>query len=327
MSASPFRSHLLQQWAKSNQQRPPAAVVPWLKPKRQQPLVKEEEDSSSRRRQRHGRRHHHHHHHGSSPLHAPPSLSSVDSAAFSSSWKSTVSRDNSSSHSRQTTRFFEASSAARKSPDGDDDQVLELKNDEIESNNNSAEEDGMNDDDDDEEDSFSSSIPSTLLQSFLLHRRTVTRLTHRFENREAEQQLLRAALDRAVECAQMAPNHKRTEPFSFRRFLAGSLAAQQLAEISYQVTLLSNSSVSSAPNAEAKRKKWLEIPAFLVTLVHENQSSSVCTTSTPYEPLPYTPPETERQLEDVSTNNYCSTCTLSRIMRWSLFLTFYRFLL
>jgi hypothetical protein len=97
----------------------------------------------------------------------------------------------------------------------------------------------------------------------------------------------------------MAPNHKRTEPFSFRRFFVGSLAAQHLAELSYQVTL---SSSSSAPNAEAKRKKWLEIPAFLVTLVHENQSSSVSTTTTPYEPLPYAPPETDRQLEDVSTN-------------------------
>jgi hypothetical protein len=153
------------------------------------------------------------------------------------------------------------------------------------------------------------------LQSFLLNRRTATRLTHCFEKREAEGQLLRAALDRAVECAQMAPNHKRTEPFSFRRFLAGSLAAQQLAEIPYQVTL---SSCSSAPNAEAKRKKWLEIPAFLVTLVHENQSSSVSTTTSPYEPLPYTPPETERQLEDVSTNYYSGLWWCSETIVWNL---------
>eukprot|EP00525_Craspedostauros_australis_P002392 CAMPEP_0198132948 /NCGR_PEP_ID=MMETSP1442-20131203/59310_1 /TAXON_ID= /ORGANISM="Craspedostauros australis, Strain CCMP3328" /LENGTH=310 /DNA_ID=CAMNT_0043794051 /DNA_START=54 /DNA_END=986 /DNA_ORIENTATION=+ len=31
MSAGPFRSHLLQQWARSNQSRPPVAVVPWLR--------------------------------------------------------------------------------------------------------------------------------------------------------------------------------------------------------------------------------------------------------------------------------------------------------
>jgi hypothetical protein len=105
----------------------------------------------------------------------------------------------------------------------------------------------------------------------------------------------------------MAPNHKRTEPFSLGRLLAFSPTAEQLAEISYQVTTLTKT--ESAPNAKAKRKKWLDIPAFLVTLVHENQqipiidgtsTTTTTTTTSPYQALPYTPPETEKQLEDVS---------------------------
>jgi hypothetical protein len=164
-------------------------------------------------------------------------------------------------------------------------------------------------DDDDDGESFTSM--SSALQSLLQNRRTATRLTHHTttleeENRESERAFLVHALNRAVECAQMAPNHKRTEPFSFRRFLAFSPTAEQLAEISYQVTL---AKTESAPNAEAKRKKWLDIPAFLVTLVHENQqipiidgtsTTTTTTTTSPYQALPYTPPETEKQLEDVS---------------------------
>jgi hypothetical protein len=173
-------------------------------------------------------------------------------------------------------------------------------------------------DDDDDGDSFPSMMSSSSalqLQSVLQTRRTAMRLTHSTtldddtNNRASERAFLVQALNRAVQCAQMAPNHKRTEPFSFRRFVADTSTAQQLADISYQVTL---AKTKSAPNAEAKRKKWLDIPAFLVTLVHENQTicpsmididggtSTTTTTTSPYQASPYTPPETEQQLEDVS---------------------------
>jgi hypothetical protein len=144
---------------------------------------------------------------------------------------------------------------------------------------------------------------TTAFQALLMNRRTATRLKGGADdgNSSFTEQRLIEALDRAVECAQMAPNHKRTEPFSFRRFLRGSKTAQDLADISYNVTLKKN---GSEPDARAKRQKWLEIPGFLVILVHDNQSdenSQGPSQTDTYELLRYSPPETERQLEDVST--------------------------
>jgi hypothetical protein len=140
------------------------------------------------------------------------------------------------------------------------------------------------------------------LQSILKARRTATGLTHALGNRQEEQQKLIQALHRAVVCAQMAPNHKRTEPFSFRQILHSSQSAQSVAEIAYQVA----ANTRSIPVAERKRQKWSEIPAFLVTLVHENQSAPIRDHAEAYQALPYSPPETERQLEDVSINHCIS---------------------
>ena len=144
---------------------------------------------------------------------------------------------------------------------------------------------------------------SRAFQSLLMNRRTATRLTAPASalTEEQEHNKTIALLDRAVACAQMAPNHKRTEPFSFVRFLAGSQAAATLADIAYQVSLRKT---GSEPNAASKRRKWLQIPAFLVTLVHENQDSMKVLESSlgldEYDLMTYLPPETERQLEDVS---------------------------
>lgn len=139
------------------------------------------------------------------------------------------------------------------------------------------------------------------MQSLLKARRTATSLTHNSHHtdhvRQEERIFLKKALDRAVACAQMAPNHKRTEPFSFVRFFADSKAANELAEIAYQTSLS-----KSHPVAERKRQKWLQIPAFLVAVVHENQSIPLenLEESDQYQGLPYVPPGTEQQLEDVS---------------------------
>jgi hypothetical protein len=163
--------------------------------------------------------------------------------------------------------------------------------------------------DDDNEDEFRSDMAATL-QSLLLTRRTATKWTtptlsalsldNPPETPEEQEAMLLQALNRAVLCGQMAPNHNKTEPVSFRRFLATSQAAETLAEISFQATL---NKTNSRPSAQTKRDKWLGIPAFLVTLVHDNQSPVNVDSSTvtfPYDALPYTPPETEQQLEDVS---------------------------
>jgi hypothetical protein len=167
---------------------------------------------------------------------------------------------------------------------------------------------------------------SDAMQALLMSRRTVSKLVHTTsadapavaENhefnmkmnsrltRENEDQLLMAAMDRAVRVGQMAPNHKQTEPFSFRRFLWSSQSARALADICFQVTLARK---GSEPLARKKREKWAQIPAFLVTLVHENQEPLEAPQQTTgdtlndpslFEALEYLPPNTERQLEDVS---------------------------
>ena len=152
---------------------------------------------------------------------------------------------------------------------------------------------------------------STQFQNLLQTRRT----SSRFANPEAHQDASywKDALDRAVECGLMAPNHNRTEPFRFKRLLAPSASTQRLAEIVYQVSLDADSDHDAAAR---KRDKWNHIPAFLVTLVESPQISAndvttttatttttTTTTTSPYAPLPFVPPTTERELED-----YASAC-------------------
>lgn len=135
------------------------------------------------------------------------------------------------------------------------------------------------------------------------------------------------ALDRAVQCGQQAPNHKRTEPFTFKRMIAVSEATKRLADIAYHVdlrqrlngTTRSSSTttddgksiskcdvdiVSAQNRAQRKREKWSQIPAFLVTVVtEETYDDKVDSSTNEYETLPYQPPLTERALED-----YASAC-------------------
>jgi hypothetical protein len=121
------------------------------------------------------------------------------------------------------------------------------------------------------------------------------------ELRNMEMTYLHNALDRAVQASQMAPNHKRTEPFTFARIWYGSQSANTLAEICYQMTLRQK----SEPMAKKKKEKWAQIPAFLVTTVHNNQQANELIdahgiSDDPYTQVEYSPPMTVRQLEDVS---------------------------
>eukprot|EP00980_Cylindrotheca_fusiformis_P007177 scaffold1513_cov141-Cylindrotheca_fusiformis.AAC.4 len=146
--------------------------------------------------------------------------------------------------------------------------------------------------------SFSSKENSALaFQSLLKERRTGTVLKHSssLESRQEEQQEIAQALERAVACAQMAPNHRLTEAFSFRQIMHSSQSANAISEIVYQVV----ANARSIPVAKQKREKWSEATAFLVSLVHDNQKSQLdANPDDEYVPLPYSPPETERQLED-----------------------------
>ena len=144
---------------------------------------------------------------------------------------------------------------------------------------------------------------------------------------EDERDFWKGALDRAAMCGYSAPNHKRTEPFTFKRILAPSDKASQLAEIAYRVNLRqqqesqktqSQSQSQSPPteeddskgsSARRKRDKWNQIPAFLVTSVKSHRplidpvAYAKALEGSPFDPLPFAPIQTEREMED-----YASAC-------------------
>jgi hypothetical protein len=320
MSASPFRSHLLQQWARSTQGRAPAAVVPWLnKSSSSHPREIDREDDERRLLEREYLAHLH----PESTHITPPSISTLDSASTVTAFAATT--VSSSLWARPPAKAPQNNSIRRsQSRDGSgrtsSDAIISAKLASRVSEEHRGTSGGSRslhstpphpssssyrqeyDLTEQEQNIAHDSELAASFQSFLQSRRTATRLQSE-EEEEQQRKILIPALNRAVQCAQMAPNHKRTEPFSFRRFVAGSEAARQLADISYEVTLRKT---ESHPNAESKRQKWLQIPAFLVTLVHGNQAGiddiESSSDNDPYQALPYTPPETEKQLEDVSTN-------------------------
>ena len=124
----------------------------------------------------------------------------------------------------------------------------------------------------------------------------------------------REALERAVLCGYQAPNHKRTEPFTFKRMIAPSDRTERLAEIAYRVALrqvaTEQSSLTSEQvthkklKAQRKKEKWSQIPAFLVATVEEESIfENDLETLNEYDQLPYMPPQSERALE-----NYASAC-------------------
>lgn len=430
MSATPFRSHLLQQWTRSNQARPPAAVVTWLKcssspttggsnsnAKRQHhdatisgtttnnkqlpttthpPGSPSSPPSSPRTTHVNSRHHSHstsdrsvqnnndpilHPSHHQSPHHRsmPPSLSTIDSKF---SWHSASPPSNPSPSNSPRTSTLSAARSARNT------QTIPMRHhyqnntplvataphakyfttsrgaSTIAGKQDSASgntDDTLDADDYDANDPTSSihSTPSSsvpeqalVVQSVIMSRTTSSQLIHQLpiQQRQEELLLLSQALDRAVHCAQMAPNHKCTEPFSFLRFMSGSTTAATLADIAHQVVLskatlaltqqlqppltqtpsspvaqnstptVSSSDIQAMAEAKAnsKRQKWLEIPAFLVAIVHKNHdplvvaetttdtvSDPTFSTNSDTNPLPYLPPRTERQLEDVSYSSVC----------------------
>ena len=124
---------------------------------------------------------------------------------------------------------------------------------------------------------------------------------------------IKTAIDRAVECAMTAPNHKLTEPTTYHRILASSSAHKRLLDIVYETTLqslLANQlSGEMACKSEAKRKrdKWSAIPAFVAVTVdgmdpcqEQDESKSDSDYSTT---VPFMGPRNTPQLED-----YASAC-------------------
>ena len=156
-------------------------------------------------------------------------------------------------------------------------------------------------------------------QSMIMTRRTVSRfqdVTVNHDDDKNNYEWIQSAIERAVSCAITAPNHFRTEPVTCRRFTNQSNTGKDLLDICFQVALQRQGSIQSA---QQKRDKWSQIPAFVLVTV-ENQPPQVLletnpspknshnyddhgdvnNTFGPYDTLPFTPPQTELQLEDVS---------------------------
>jgi len=168
------------------------------------------------------------------------------------------------------------------------------------------------------------SIPE-LQQSFqnlLRTRRTVSNLIQHPESSAH----LSTAISRAVQCAVEAPNHKRTEPYTFTRLIAPSATTEALADVCYHVSVRrmrekqKGSEKTLLAEAERKRYRWRNIPAFLVASVGGMPDQIPSDTHAPYQEegseyaeLPFVPPQTELQLE-----NYAATCSATQNVLLSL---------
>jgi nitroreductase len=298
----------MQQFASAarNQARtPPIALTGWMKQQEQQPPTRERMGSSTRQ------------------------LSSI---ATTDTLSPSTGRRNTRPFCNTTTSASDAKKSDDDRCDGADERTIRrlLTTKTLPT--------GDNDEESEEEiatipeaDSQSSSqelfkVDRRLAESF--HRLLLTRrTTSQFRTRNGDEHDLltaaeyRAAIERAVLAGRAAPNHKRTEPFTFKQMLSPSTATERLAEIAAQVQLRRENLPDREQAAERKRQKWKEIPAFLVTLVasstpqyyHLTDDLSAVTTDDPYEPSPFVGPSTERELED-----YAAACAATQSILLSL---------
>ncbi|GKZ00604.1 hypothetical protein MPSEU_001012600 [Mayamaea pseudoterrestris] len=278
-ASNAFRSNLMQQLASAalKSQRPPLALTGWI----QNALDDNKEDASS-----------------DASLNASSlrigMLSSIGSSSKNLAAPATPTRTRQSSATSNLHRLSSPSSAAVSSAISSPFPI-----------NRQMHSASENDEIDDLAKDF---------QDFLQTRRTGTHILPRqVRNRDAS--FWNDALERAVACAIQAPNHKRTEPVTFKRMVAPSDKTHRLADIAYNTHLRKKLS-SLRPNAseaersaihsnvEKKREKWDQMPAFLVTLVNSTHSLvgiGLPVAADPYQPLDYSPPISERELEDYAT--------------------------
>ncbi|KAG7368051.1 nitroreductase family protein [Nitzschia inconspicua] len=295
-SRTPFRSHLLQQWTQQGL-RPPAAAIPWLRPSS---AAEQRNHYTANHQQDETRRHH-----------TGSTSSSVNSSSGGRDRRSCHTLSSIESSFSWSNGFQDSSSIktksiqSRKSTTTTPRHHFAVSFSTVVVRQNAHQVDAAVS----SNDGSSNDLPKQFY-SLLLSRRTAAKPLVFSTSSDSpdllglERKHLCEALDRAVRAAQMAPNHKRTEPFTFTRFWSGSRTAETLADICYQVTLRQK----SEPVARKKREKWSRIPAFLVATVHENQQPLLQVDEyddddSVYVPLEYTPPMTNRQLED-----YASAC-------------------
>jgi len=292
-----FRSHLMQQFAASarNQAKPPLAIIGWLsEDDRAQQRFSTATNTASAST--------------TSAAQAgvvPPVLSS--SGRDLSSIRTSVLHRRLSTLSQDSSRYeerFQVTSG-------------QTSNSEFSQRLFSS----LSEDDNEEEDEVVSShrsSTSTLdqlelsvaFQDLLQTRRTSSFFGPPAAPPKQEASYWRDAMERAVLCGYNAPNHKRTEPFTFKRMVGPSEKTERLANIAYQVSLRQQQQASHKTGASEeqmdekaakKRNKWSQIPAFLVTLLTSKDpvvDSQAAATMDEYDQFPFAPPVTERGLED-----------------------------
>ena len=348
-----FRSHLLQSFASSarHQSAPPVALIPWVSGARGGTGGGGGEEVPASKRKKHGkkgsnsnsnhRRHNNNYHLPTASSHIThASLSSIDSAAANSSstksgsWKTrdelrSRTRDELRSMGFQNQHKYHLQSMRSLSSITENEHFSDKSANAIKEQERRNFSSHTQSEDDEKATSVGKTQqhaqkedyppPTQLAKDFqtLLQTRRTASYFHPepslFSTEQENRTFWNAALDRALQCAQTVPNHKRTEPFFFQRMIAPSPATERLADIAYHVMYRKKKSVSLA---EKKRDKWRAIPAFLVAIVQSKDHDlypsvdEFSTTSRDgngddekrlYQPLPFASVTTPRELEDVSS--------------------------
>jgi len=347
MSArSPFRSHLLQQWTSSR--RSPIVVQSWL----QQATIDENaEGMPTSARTRHCTEHNRRSMHKSSHQYSP-SLSSVESSSSSTSISMTTTRTSGAISSKSYDKNEVNHGGKKSSPTRfsvgfpfDSERRLTLQSQQkIVAN-------GRQEDDDIQKIMSGCRLlqPShanqalDALREIATYRNTTEKeysiqsmngMIHKPENSADSPALtlleessnqgnigcvveLKKAIDRALLFAKgtdvrnhCLSNAQTEPPFTFRKLLSSSRSGRQLIDICFQIT---SRTTCDELLARKEQKRWSEVPAFLVAIVHNNQEKNIFTRTTTkkaeknnydnYEALDYSPPVKEQQLED-----YASAC-------------------
>ena len=302
-ASSPFRSHLLQQWTKGAG-RSPIGVATWLKKAIDEDT---EEDNSNPRSQTQ-----------SSNLYRPAQTLSSKDVSLSSmhaSWSASVKRKKNEVKNHDVLSSTGLSSAASVATDNHDEEKNDIPLGSLTVDRNY----------------ITRKLYSDAINSMMTPKGGAAALNATDDDERRE--LLKTAIDRAVrvaqiKCSSSSQNGEVVVPFAFRRFFSNSQSSERLTEIGCRVNnkLAQTKNNDDEHNYKAmnnnKVKEWSNnnVPAFIVALVHNNQRATneeeeELNDNDPFEATEFFPPETEKNLEDVSSCLPLSTITRSILLR------------
>lgn len=148
---------------------------------------------------------------------------------------------------------------------------------------------------------------STLIESCSNSQKEDKDPRHRNQNLLDNHFLVETVLDRAISACLHSYSQQKycvDHPLVLRRFSTRSQISK-FSDIAFEVTM-KNQLMRGAPDAMAiaqrKKNKWSKMSAYMVALVGNQPKQYAESTLNPYSEIPYTPPETERQLQAVSKN-------------------------